>query len=144
MTVCIFDGVTTDFLKIIIWRKLTSITKSCEFSRIFGHIWNTSQKLKSSIKDFFSKYDQIRRKLRIWPRLLKKSLMENFIFCAVKKYLMITSYNGWKFHTMILREYYVTMTLRKYYATMEILWICFNESLQNCKKEEIIRLPQTH
>ena len=28
-------------------------------------------------------YDQIRRKLRISSHLLKKSLMENFIFCAV-------------------------------------------------------------
>ena len=28
-----------------------------------------------------SKCDQIRRKLRIWSYLLKKSLMENFIFC---------------------------------------------------------------
>ena len=36
-----------------------------------------------SIKDFFSKYEQIRRKLRIWSHLLKKSLMENIIFCAV-------------------------------------------------------------
>ena len=36
--------------------------------------------MKFSIKDFFSKYDQIRRKLRIWSHLLKKSLMENFIF----------------------------------------------------------------
>ena len=39
--------------------------------------------MKFSIKDFFSKCDQIRRKLRIWSQLLKKSLMENFIFCAV-------------------------------------------------------------
>ena len=37
-------------------------------------------KLKFSIKDLFSKYDQIRRKLRIWSHLLKKSLIENFIF----------------------------------------------------------------
>ena len=43
----------------------------------------TAQKMKFSIKDFFSKFDQIRRKLRIWSHLLKKSLMENFIFCAV-------------------------------------------------------------
>ena len=35
-----------------------------------------------SIKDFLSKCDQIRRKLRIWPHLLVKSLMENFILCA--------------------------------------------------------------
>ena len=39
--------------------------------------------MKFSIKDFFSKCDQIWRKLRIWSHLLKKSLMENFIFCAV-------------------------------------------------------------
>ena len=43
----------------------------------------TTQKMKFSIKDFFSKCDQIRRKLPIWSYLLKKCLMENFIFCAV-------------------------------------------------------------
>ena len=43
----------------------------------------TVQKMKFSIKDFFSKYDQIRRKLRIWSHLLKKLLMENFIFCEI-------------------------------------------------------------
>ena len=31
----IFHGVTTDFRKTIIWKKVTSITKSPEFSRIF-------------------------------------------------------------------------------------------------------------
>ena len=36
-----------------------------------------------SIKYFFIKYDQIRRKMRIWSHLLKKSLMEDFIFSAV-------------------------------------------------------------
>ena len=40
------------------------------------------KKLKFSIKDFFSKCDQIRSKL-IWSHLLKKSSTENFIFCAV-------------------------------------------------------------
>ena len=44
---------------------------------------NTAQKMKFSIEDFFSKCDQIRMKLRIWSHLLKKSSMENFIFCAV-------------------------------------------------------------
>ena len=56
-----------------------------EFDRIstFLSTWNqtinnlqtvyTAQKIKFSIKDFFSKCDQIRRKLRIWSRLLKKS-----------------------------------------------------------------------
>ena len=36
------------------------------------------------MKDFCSKCDQIRSFLRIWSHLLKKSFMENFIFCAVK------------------------------------------------------------
>ena len=39
--------------------------------------------MKFSIKDFFSKCDQIRSELRIRSRLLNKSLIENFIFCAV-------------------------------------------------------------
>ena len=43
----------------------------------------TAQNMKFSIDDFFSKCDQIRSFLRIGSHLLKKSLMENFIFCAV-------------------------------------------------------------
>ena len=43
----------------------------------------TAQKMKFSIKDFFIKCDEICSVLGIWPHLLKKSLMENFIFCAV-------------------------------------------------------------
>ena len=42
-----------------------------------------AQKMKFSIKDFFSKCDHIRRKLRIWSHLLKKVLIKNLIFCAV-------------------------------------------------------------
>ena len=37
--------------------------------------WGTAQKMKFPLKDFSSKCEQIRRKLRIWPHLLKKSLM---------------------------------------------------------------------
>ena len=43
----------------------------------------TAQKMKLSTKDFFGKCDQIRKNLRIWSHLLKKPLVENFIFCAV-------------------------------------------------------------
>ena len=42
-----------------------------------------AQKMKFFMKDFFSKCDQIHRKLQIWSHLLKKYLMENFIFFAV-------------------------------------------------------------
>ena len=43
----------------------------------------TAQKMKFSIKVFFSKCDQIRSFLRIWTHTLKNSLRENFFFCAV-------------------------------------------------------------
>ena len=43
----------------------------------------TAQKMKFSINYFFSECDHVRRKLRISSHVLKKSLMENFIFCAV-------------------------------------------------------------
>ena len=50
----------------------------CRKLRIF-----TAQKMKFSIKDFFSKCEQIRSFLRNNSHLLKKSLLANFIFCAV-------------------------------------------------------------
>ena len=53
----------------------------------------TAQKIKCSIKDFFSKYDQIRSFPRIWSHWLKKSLMENLVFCAVL-------YEFWRFLSM--------------------------------------------
>ena len=68
--------------------------------------FDTAQKMTFCIKDFFSKCDQIGRKLRIWSHLLKKSLMENFLFCAVfippeivRKLLFFwhcQRYNQWK------------------------------------------------
>ena len=39
--------------------------------------------MKFSIKDFFCKCDQIRRKLEIWSHLLKTFLIENFLFGSV-------------------------------------------------------------
>ena len=62
--------------------------KSLVHKKSFDLIWLvvfklehfTAQKMKVSTKDFFSKCDHIRSFLRIWSHLLKKSLMENFIF----------------------------------------------------------------
>ena len=75
------------------------------------------QKTKYSIKDFFSKSDQIRTikvperhwrrsgifivnfehishlALRIWSNLLKKSLIEDFTFCEVDQKLEINTRN---------------------------------------------------
>ena len=52
--------------------------------------YGTAQKMKFSIKNFFGKYDQIRSFLRIWSHLLKRSLIENFIFCAVWDYFCLS------------------------------------------------------
>ena len=69
--------------------------------------------MKFFIKDFFSKCDQIQRKLWIWSHLLKKSLMENLIFCALVDFeirlfmpvLMIRNYRKCdNFSTHLLRD----------------------------------------
>ena len=54
----------------------------------------TAQKMKFSIQDFFRKCDQIRSFLRIWSDLLQKSLMENFIFCAVVLFVLYVFWFG--------------------------------------------------
>ena len=84
----------------------------------------TAQKIKISIKDIFSKYDQIHRKLRIWSHLLKKSLMENLTFC--KRYfqnaliiIMYQSENPFKdvidlFGQVILTKYPLQMVATKF------------------------------
>ena len=62
--------------------KISSKIKFCNSSGSTD-FYCTGQKIKLSFKDFFSKCDQIRRFPRIWSHLLKKTSMENFIFCAV-------------------------------------------------------------
>ena len=55
----------------------------CDLLKLDKFEERTTQKIKFSIEDFFSKCDQIFSFLQIWSHLLEKSLMENFIFCAV-------------------------------------------------------------
>ena len=75
----------------IVFLELSAISL---FARLSGCFWEwqnhapvsinyirvTAQKMKFSIKDFLSKCDQIRRKLKIWSYLIEKPLMDNFIF----------------------------------------------------------------
>ena len=69
-------------------------TLSCSKSILtITEFLKTAQKMKFSIKDFFSKCDQNLRKLRIWLHSLKKSLIEIFIFSAVKVILRSVSYS---------------------------------------------------
>ena len=68
--------------------------KNCIFCAVEDHLTgfyimvalalhDPERTIKFSIEDFFSKCYQIRWKLQIWSHLLKKQLMESFIFCAV-------------------------------------------------------------
>ena len=59
----------------------------------------TAYKMKSTITSFFSKCDQILRKVRSWSHLLKKSLMENYIF--VQCFLMLNFYFSWKYKKIL-------------------------------------------
>ena len=55
------------------------------------------KKMRFSIKDFFSKCEQICSSLRIWSHLLKKSSMENFLFCVVD---VLQKRCSWKFRNI--------------------------------------------
>ena len=54
-------------------------------NKIVSYTPNSAQKMKFSIKDFFSKCAQIRRKLRIWSHLLKISKWKTsfFLQCSI-------------------------------------------------------------
>ena len=68
--------------------------------------------MKFSIKDAFSKCNQVRSFVWIWSHLLKKSLMENFIFCPV--FFSALEKKGWYFHIdmNILFQDYTLMKLQ--------------------------------
>ena len=79
-----FSNLITLFLLIL------ARQRNCLGTKIKGTFRGTAQKMKFSTKDFFSKCDQILRKLRVWSHLLKKPLMENFIFCTVWVRIFVT------------------------------------------------------
>ena len=62
-------------------KQLCFVSLYYQYSLWLGYC--TAHKNKVSFTDFFNKCDQIRSFLRILSHLLKKSIMENFNFCAV-------------------------------------------------------------
>ena len=99
--------------------------------------------MKFSIKGFSSKCDQIRRNLRICQHLLEKSLMENFIFCAVpvlsdalmkKKHLhqIIRSHTTSNEKIPMMQLHAINTTLSNLYPKHFILSI--NNQLCSCIK----------
>ena len=99
--------------------------------------------MKFCIKDFCSKYNQICRKLRIWSHLLKKSLMENFIFCAVgpsqtfkiKIFLRLVVNHGFKpLHARCLWESWLhgCSTAQKWSFPLKISSVNVTKPAGNC------------
>ena len=76
----------------------------------------TAPKMKISSMDFLSKWDIICRKLQIWSHLLKKPLMENFIFSAVHSY--------WYGH--ILRKIYFRSYILVYLVYVIFIYLLFS------------------
>ena len=77
---------------------------------VLSQACHTTQTMKFSITDFFSKYDEIRRKMHLLKKLhlLKKHLMENFIFSAVlcklqKMFKSETAYRAWHFTAILVK-----------------------------------------
>ena len=60
------------------WNNNRTLAKSRKIKSLHRILWHCTKKF--SIIDFFSKCDQICRKLQIWSHFLKKPLMGNFIF----------------------------------------------------------------
>ena len=74
----LFETVLED-VYFIMFAKLLKVTSKTRKS--------AAQKVKFSVKAFFSKSEENRRKLQICSHILKKSLMGNFSFCVVKQSL---------------------------------------------------------
>ena len=70
-----------NFIFCVVENTILAYFTQCMFLLLKKLFSNTAQKVKFSIKNFFSKCDQI---LRIWSHVLKNSLTENLIFCAAE------------------------------------------------------------
>ena len=80
------------------------------------------KKCSFPIKDFFSKCNQIRSFLQISSHLLKKSLMENFIFCAFfvlrKKIYQVVMY---KFNVSLKVDPYTSRVFTEQHFTYSLV-----------------------
>ena len=102
------------------------------------------------MKDFFGKCDQIRIYLQIWSHLLKKSLMEKFIFCAVystfdshsehneasKREILMKIVNGWELLTFFGKSSILDVWLSSDYTaetrTAQKMKFCIKSFFSKC------------
>ena len=109
----------------------------------FVQVRNLTLKLWMTSSTFFFYSTLHKKKLQIWSNLLKKSLMENFIFCAVIKpssgsqNCIVPNYDNcllWLLFFTLSSKYTIRYTVRTYEHTEHI---CL---FQN-NKETISQVP---
>ena len=103
---------------------------------IYRFPFSLHKKIKFSIKEFFSECDQICSFLRIWSHLLKKSLMENFVFC-VHCFLQRVVGKSDKLQMFPLSDSLVTSS-----SFEQIIFRSRNESTNLCRRLSISDKPQ--
>ena len=94
---------------------------------------------KFSIKDFFSKCNQIRSLLRIWSHLQKKFLLENFIFCAVQWHEM-----NWFLHRIIHCHFQIKFLHRTFSQYSQKYLLPISISIYGITKKYSIENGQFH
>ena len=82
------------------------------------------QKMKFSIRDFFSKCDQIRNFLRIWSHLLKKYLMEKLLWVVLKMFVLIKKSIFISYTIVFVTEYLSNYVIPVYYWFKTIWLLC--------------------
>ena len=102
-------------------------------SNCFSVTQVTVRKMKFSIKDFFSKCDEIHSFLRIGSRLLRKSLRENVIFCAVSDESYAFTFVPWNFALSHFRSSHLQMFFKiddlKHFAIISENHLCWSPFL---------------
>ena len=96
------------------------------------------KKIKFSIKDFFSKCDQIRSFLRIWLHLLEKSLMENVILlCSVwmNAWGLLKIEDNW--YTLQICNWTKTSLMVNWLVEIEFSWFCSITVIQKTMENTI-------
>ena len=74
------------------------------YSNLQNNLQHCTENKAFAMKNFVSKCDQIRSFLRVWSHLLKESLMENFIFCAMQSKCVFSS--GVLFNQSVAKKNY--------------------------------------
>ena len=91
---------------------------------------SVAQKMKFSIKDFFSKCNQICRKLRVWSHLLKKSLWKTsfFVQYGLMNLFLILLYYCWLLAHLLVFLFSAHIRCKVFFIT------CLISARKDCKQ----------